>query len=69
MKNTLIILLTFITAFITSPAFALNRVLSLDGDGGYVKISDSLMLNKRKIIIAAHFTGLTRNNRNQEKSM
>jgi len=54
MKITLIILLTFIIAFITPPAFAVNRVLSLDGDGDYedgftsvnhVEIKDSESLN------------------------
>ena len=45
MKTTLIILLTFITALITPKAIALNRVLSLDGDGDYVEIADSESLN------------------------
>jgi len=45
MKKTLMVLLTLITVLITSPAFALNRVLSLDGDGDYVEISDSESLN------------------------
>ncbi|MBM3236380.1 hypothetical protein FJZ31_08785 [Candidatus Poribacteria bacterium] len=45
MKKAFIILLTLITVLITSPAFALNRVLSLDGDGDYVEISDSGNLN------------------------
>ena len=41
MKRTLIILLTLITALITPPAFAVNRVLSLDGDGDYVEVPDA----------------------------
>jgi len=45
MKKTVIIFLTFITALITPPAFAINRVLSLDGDGDYVEIADSEALN------------------------
>ncbi len=45
MKNVLIILLTVITALITPPAFAVNQVLSLDGDGDYVEIADSESLN------------------------
>ncbi|MFQ6042885.1 MAG: LamG domain-containing protein, partial [Candidatus Poribacteria bacterium] len=45
MKKTIIILLTLITALITPPAFAVNQVLSLDGDGDYVEIKDSESLN------------------------
>jgi len=45
MKSVLIILLTLTTALITPPAFAVNRVLSLDGDGDYVEITDSESLN------------------------
>ena len=45
MKQTLLILLTLITALITPPAFAVNRVVSLDGDGDYVEIADSESLN------------------------
>jgi len=45
MKIILIILLTLIIALITTPAFAVNRVLSLDGDGDYVEITDSESLN------------------------
>ena len=44
MKITLILLI-FITALITPPAIAVNRVLSLDGDGDYVEIADSESLN------------------------
>jgi len=45
MKNTFIILLIFTTALITPPAFAVNHVLSLDGDGDYVQMEDSAALN------------------------
>jgi len=45
MKQTLIILLALVTALITPPAFAVNRVLSLDGDGDYVEVKDSKSLN------------------------
>ena len=45
MARRLIILLTLITAFITPSAFAVNGVLSLDGDGDYVEIADSESLN------------------------
>ena len=45
MKRTLIILLTLITILTTPPAFAVNPVLSLDGDGDYVEIADSESLN------------------------
>jgi len=41
MKRTLIVLLTLVVAFITPSAFALNRVLSLDGDGDYVEVPDA----------------------------
>ena len=51
MKITLIILLTFIIAFITMPAFAVNRVLSLDGDGDYVQVPDADSLD-----LTANFT-------------
>jgi len=44
MKRTVMILLT-LTALITTPAFAQNHVLSLDGDGDYVEIADSEALN------------------------
>jgi len=37
MKNTLIILLTLITALITPPAFAANHVVNSDVDGEYIK--------------------------------
>ena len=40
-----IILLTVIITLITPKAFALNHALSLDGDGDYVEIKDSLSLN------------------------
>ena len=45
MKRTFIILLTLITALITQPSFAVNPVLSLDGDGDYVEITNSENLN------------------------
>ena len=45
MKKILIILLILITTLITPSAFAVNRVLSLDGDGDYVEIADSESLN------------------------
>ena len=45
MKQTLIILLIFITALISLPSSAVNRVLSLDGEGDYVEIADSESLN------------------------
>ena len=41
MKQTLIILLILITALITPPAFAVNQVLSLDGDGDYISIPNA----------------------------
>jgi len=41
----LIILLTLITTLINPKAFALNRVLSLDGDGDFVEMADSESLN------------------------
>jgi len=41
----IIIILAFITALITTPSWAQNRVLSLDGDGDYVEIKDSESLN------------------------
>jgi len=44
MKKTLIILLTFTAVSITTPAFALNHVLSLDGNGDYVRIPNALEL-------------------------
>ncbi|MBM3235529.1 LamG domain-containing protein [Candidatus Poribacteria bacterium] len=45
MKITLIILLTLLTALMAPPAFASNRVLSLDGDGDYVEIVPNENLN------------------------
>jgi len=45
MKSVLTILITLVIAFITPPAFAVNSVLSLDGDGDYVEIADSEALN------------------------
>jgi len=45
MKSKLIILLIFITTIITPKTFALNRVLSLNGDGDYVEIKESESLN------------------------
>jgi len=45
MKNTFIILLIFTTALITPPALAVNRVLSLDGDGDYVEMENIEALN------------------------
>ena len=45
MRKTFVILLTFITTLITTPSFAVNRVLSLDGDGDYVEVKDSASLN------------------------
>ncbi|MBC8231403.1 hypothetical protein H8E77_17765 [bacterium] len=41
----LIILLTLITTLINPKAFALNRVLSLEGDGDFVEMADSESLN------------------------
>ncbi|MHC4536787.1 MAG: two-component regulator propeller domain-containing protein, partial [Planctomycetota bacterium] len=45
MKLKLIIILTFLTVIITTPSWAQNHVLSLDGDGDYVEIEDSEALN------------------------
>jgi len=45
MNKTLIILLALATTLITPSAFAVNRVLSLDGDGDYVEIKESESLN------------------------
>ena len=45
MERILIILLTSTVILIASPAFAQNRVLSLDGDGDYVEMMDSELLN------------------------
>ena len=45
MRRAIIIILAFITALITTPSLAQNRVLSLDGDGDYVEIADSEALN------------------------
>jgi len=45
MNRILIILLVLIITTITPPAFAVNRVLNLDGDGDYVEIADSESLN------------------------
>jgi len=41
----IIIIMTFILALITPPALAVNRALSLDGDGDYVEMEDSEALN------------------------
>ena len=41
MGRILLILLTSAAILIASPAFAQNRVLSLDGDGDYVEMADS----------------------------
>jgi hypothetical protein len=45
MRKTLIILLTVVATLITPRVFASNRVLSLDGDGDYVEMADSEILN------------------------
>jgi len=41
MTRILIVLLAVITALIASPTLAVNRVLSLDGDGDYVEVPDA----------------------------
>jgi len=45
MKNVLIILPIFAITLATLPAFAVNRVLNLDGDGDYVEMEDNEALN------------------------
>jgi len=45
MRIITIIILTFTITIITTPTFAQNRVLSLDGDGDYVEMADSENLN------------------------
>jgi len=41
----IIFVILFITTFTTTSAFAVNKVLSLDGDGDYVEIAESKVLN------------------------
>jgi hypothetical protein len=45
MKKIPIILLTVVATLITPRVFASNRILSLDGDGDYVEMADSEILN------------------------
>jgi ligand-binding sensor domain-containing protein len=53
MRKTLTILLVVITVLITTKAFAQNRVLSVDGDGDYVHISDAPELQGGQSVVKA----------------